>query len=159
MSAMADLAEFHLGVEHSAHELFRVAKIFRGLPGLGAYQPVSSGKGGSGSPKRTFQSLLDEILQVHKAIITYCFVMIIVVSVQALASQTLLWCDEYPFASTLEGGQANGSSLMLVPATEQMYQGGMLSAFYAACSVVANDPYDGMFGVVPGTPSTFWQCK
>ena len=81
---MADLAEFHLGVEHSAHELFRVAKIFRGLPGLGAYQPVSSGKGGSGSPKRTFQSLLDETLQVHKAIITYCFVMVIVLFVQTL---------------------------------------------------------------------------
>ncbi|MFZ4779518.1 MAG: hypothetical protein ACOYM3_29495 [Terrimicrobiaceae bacterium] len=61
-----------------------MAKIFRGLAGLGAYQPVFCGKGGSGSPKRTFQSLLDENLQVHKTIITYCFVMIIVVSVQAL---------------------------------------------------------------------------
>lgn len=41
-----DLAEFHLRVEHSAHKLFRVAKIFRGLPGLGGYQPVFSGKDG-----------------------------------------------------------------------------------------------------------------
>jgi hypothetical protein len=66
-----DLAEFHLGVGHSAHKLFRGAKIVRGLPGLGAYQPVFCGKGGSGSPKRTFQSLLDENLQVHEDIIKY----------------------------------------------------------------------------------------
>ncbi len=76
-----------------------------------------------------------------------------------VASQTLLWCDEYPFASTDRGGQANGPSLMLVPAVEQMYQGGMLSAFYFACNVVANDPLNGVFGVVPGTPTTSWQCK
>ena len=77
------------GLPPFVHELFRVAKIFRGLPGLGAYQPVFSGKGGSGSPKRTFQSLLDKNLKVHGVIIKYCFILIIVVSVQALAGRAV----------------------------------------------------------------------
>ena len=70
------------------------------------------------------------------------------------------WCDEYPFASAREGGQANGPSLKLVPAGEQQSQGGSLGAFYGACKVLANDPIEGAFGVVPGfTPLTFGVCK
>jgi len=46
-----DLAEGHLGVKHGAHGEFRVTKIFRGLFGLCAYQPVFSGKDGSGRAK------------------------------------------------------------------------------------------------------------
>ncbi len=37
-------------------------------------------------------------------------------------------CDEYPFASTYEGGQ--GASAELVPEQENQIQGGQLSAFY-----------------------------
>ena len=37
-------------------------------------------------------------------------------------------CDEYPFASTLQGGF--GASIMGVPESEQNSQGGLLSAFY-----------------------------
>lgn len=37
-------------------------------------------------------------------------------------------CDEYPFASTREGG--TGASTMGVPASEQRIQGGTISAFY-----------------------------
>jgi hypothetical protein len=73
-------------------------------------------------------------------------------------SSLLMWCDEYPFYTSLEGGP--GASLRLVPATEQMSQGGKLSAFYAACKVIANDPWEGAFGVVPGRmPTTTWTCK
>ena len=73
-------------------------------------------------------------------------------------SSRLMYCDEYPFFSTAEGGP--GASLMLVPAPEQWYQGGMLSAFYFACKVIPNDPIEGAFGVIPlATPRTMWQCK
>jgi hypothetical protein len=37
-------------------------------------------------------------------------------------------CDEYPFASTYQGG--TGSSAVLVPAHENHVQGGQLSTFY-----------------------------
>ena len=46
-----DLAEYHLRVKHGAHGIFRVTKIFRRLSGLCAYQPVFSGKDGSGRAK------------------------------------------------------------------------------------------------------------
>jgi hypothetical protein len=41
-------------------------------------------------------------------------------------------CDEYPFASTYEGGMGSGkrASVMAVPPHEQRVQGGTLSAFY-----------------------------
>ncbi|TFH47036.1 MAG: hypothetical protein E4H01_08975, partial [Lysobacterales bacterium] len=39
-----------------------------------------------------------------------------------IAAITLNWCDEYPFASTRQGGQANGASLRLVPAIGQIRQ-------------------------------------
>jgi len=46
-------------------------------------------------------------------------------------------CDEYPFASTQEGGRGNRArvSLRPVPVREQSVQGGRLSAFYRACRV------------------------
>ena len=73
-------------------------------------------------------------------------------------SSLLMWCDEYPFYTSLEGGP--GASLRLVPATEQTSQGGKLSAFSAACKVIAHDPREGAFGVVPGRmPTTTWTCK
>ena len=37
-------------------------------------------------------------------------------------------CDEYPFASTLQGG--GGAQAMIVPAFENNAQGGVLSGFY-----------------------------
>lgn len=70
----------------------------------------------------------------------------------------LMWCDEYPFYSTWQGGP--GASLQLVPGPEQWYQGIRLSVFYRVCKMVKDDPVDGRFGVVPGaTPVTGHQCK
>lgn len=67
------------------------------------------------------------------------------------------WCDEYPFASTVQGGP--GSSLRPIVAWEQRLQGGKLSAFYRACAVKAGDTIDGKFGVVPIAGPSFWVCK
>jgi hypothetical protein len=53
-----------------------------------------------------------------------------------------LSCDEYPFASTLEGGR--GASVAGVPKVEQRRQGGALRAFYAKERVRVGD----QFGVV-----------
>jgi hypothetical protein len=65
------------------------------------------------------------------------------------------WCDEYPFASTKQGGQANRPSLKLVSAKEQQVQGGLLGGkfgFYKACRIVPGDPHREDFGVLPGGP-------
>jgi hypothetical protein len=43
-------------------------------------------------------------------------------------------CDEYPFASTYEGGA--GASIRGVPLLEQWIQGGILSTFYRINSVL-----------------------
>jgi hypothetical protein len=74
-----------------------------------------------------------------------------------VASVSGSWCDEYPFASTAQGGP--GASLRLVPAWEQMLQGGLYSAFLSACKVLPNDPIEGTFGVVPQWGPTYWVCK
>jgi hypothetical protein len=50
-----------------------------------------------------------------------------------------LSCDEYPFASTLEGGR--GASIAGVPKLEQRRQGGALRAFYAKAKVKVGDPF------------------
>lgn len=70
-------------------------------------------------------------------------------------------CDEYPFASTEEGGSRNQLrvSLRLVPVYEQSLQGGLLSAFYAACRIStsrtsANPIYDKRTFLVVPTPHT-----
>jgi len=59
-------------------------------------------------------------------------------------------CDEYPYGSTLQGGQLNwwndGVSLMALPAWESSRQGGVLSSFYSRAGVRA----------VPGTPQSFF---
>ena len=70
-----------------------------------------------------------------------------------------MWCDEYPFASTRQGGP--GSSVMLAPAFEQMLQGGKLGAFYGLCKVTPNvAPDDGFaVGPAPFLPTTVWVCK
>ncbi|MCU0350683.1 MAG: NucA/NucB deoxyribonuclease domain-containing protein [Flavobacterium sp.] len=49
-------------------------------------------------------------------------------------------CDEYPFASTYEGGA--GASTRGVPSAEQSSQGGTLSAFYTANSIVDGSKFD-----------------
>jgi hypothetical protein len=75
-----------------------------------------------------------------------------------VAALSGLWCDEYPFASSREGGP--GSSVMLAPAWEQLIQGGYLSAFYGLCKVTPNVSPDDAFAVGPtGLPQTLWVCK
>ena len=60
-------------------------------------------------------------------------------------------CDEYPYATTLQGGelnwQADKVSLFPVPAWESNYQGGKLGAFYS--------PHGGDVGVAPSPKSLF----
>jgi hypothetical protein len=70
-------------------------------------------------------------------------------------------CDEYPFASTEEGGVSNRArvSLRPVPVGEQSRQGGLLSAFYTACRVSrtrtsGNPINDKRTFMVLATPST-----
>lgn len=70
-------------------------------------------------------------------------------------------CDEYPFASTEEGGVGNRArvSLRPVPVTEQALQGGLLSVFYGACRIskhrTSADPFkDRRTFIVIATPST-----
>lgn len=52
--------------------------------------------------------------------------------------------DEYPFASTAQGG--SGAFVRPVPVGEQSYQGGVLSRFYQNRGVRPGDPFDVMFG-------------
>ena len=48
-------------------------------------------------------------------------------------------CDEFPYASTVQGGRVNYArgrvSLALAPARETPIQGGNLSAFYRICRI------------------------
>lgn len=53
---------------------------------------------------------------------------------QAGGLGTPLSCDEYPFASSVEGGA--GAQIMLVPAQENQRQGGLLANFYQQNNVV-----------------------
>jgi len=54
----------------------------------------------------------------------------------APAGQSL---DEYPFASSVEGG--SGAFVRAVPVGEQNYQGGTLSAFYKKYGIEPGDQY------------------
>jgi RHS repeat-associated protein len=70
-------------------------------------------------------------------------------------------CDEYPFASTEEGGAGNRArvSLRPVPVLEQATQGGLLSVFYSACRIsktrTSADPFkDKRTFIVLPTPSS-----
>lgn len=47
--------------------------------------------------------------------------------------------DEYPFASSIQGGA--GSRVSAVPVTEQNIQGGLLSSFYQTNNIRAGDPF------------------
>ncbi len=68
-------------------------------------------------------------------------------------------CDEYPFASSIEGGIALTVSTMWVPIAEQWSQGGVLAAFYAYCNVLPGVPVMNVFGVLPVASSpTSFQC-
>jgi hypothetical protein len=60
--------------------------------------------------------------------------------------------DEYPFASTFEGGNPAIASVRLVPREEQDYQGGKIRAFYN--NPLRPIPHGQRFGVVIDTPST-----
>jgi len=48
-------------------------------------------------------------------------------------------CDEYPFASTSEGG--GGASIANVPAAEQRSQGGLMSGFYSSQRMLDGDAF------------------
>ncbi len=50
-------------------------------------------------------------------------------------------CDEYPFASTAEGGDPRGFSRAMVPAAQNSAAGGRLSAFLKANRIMAKDGY------------------
>ena len=56
-------------------------------------------------------------------------------------------CDEYPFASTQEGGMF--ATIWFSPVSEQNRQGGLISSFYTNCRIRENDPEFGVFAVVP----------
>ena len=66
-------------------------------------------------------------------------------------------CDEYPFASSYEGGYS--STVAGVPLVENLIQGGVLSSFYGLCRVVPDVPVFNEFVVIPvlATPRSF-QC-
>ena len=49
-------------------------------------------------------------------------------------------CDEYPFASTYEGG--TGAVIAAVPIKENSSQGGQLSAFYRRNSIQDGDCFE-----------------
>ncbi len=79
-----------------------------------------------------------------------------------------LWCDEYPFATTREGGPATATkpraATKLVPKKEQQRQGGKLRWFYPKCGLVPGHETEGLFSVRPyehpnGDYKTDWICK
>jgi RHS repeat-associated protein len=68
-------------------------------------------------------------------------------------------CDEYPFASTYQGGFS--STVAGVPLIENHIQGGVLSIFYTFCRVVPEVPYFNEFLVIPVLavpPTKTFQC-
>ena len=72
-------------------------------------------------------------------------------------------CDEYPFASTWQGGPVNYGygevSLKLVSQIESRLQGKLMGQFYSSTGVIANDPILSWFGVItmPYTQvNSFW---
>jgi len=56
-------------------------------------------------------------------------------------------CDEYPFASTIEGG--GYATVRNVSLTEQFVQGGEISSFYTYCNVSGYAPVFNEFVVIP----------
>jgi len=72
-------------------------------------------------------------------------------------SSTALWCDEYPFNTVDEGGQANNPSLRLVPSSEQRTQAGKWTSFLRSCAVGAGEKVK----IEPNLAlqETTWTCK
>ena len=69
-------------------------------------------------------------------------------------------CDEYPFASTYEGGL--GSTVAKVPWLSNLIQGGVLSGFYSACMVEPEVLPLNEFLVLPvanGPAGANFQCR
>ncbi len=67
-------------------------------------------------------------------------------------------CDEYPFASTIEGGFS--ATTKFVPLIEQFRQGGTISAFYNVCARVPDVPLYNEFVVIPVvSASKSFQCN
>ena len=57
---------------------------------------------------------------------------------ECIGSSRQSFCDEFPYANTLEGGPRNHPgrvSLRLVPGKEQSSQGGRLKSFFGACGI------------------------
>ncbi len=54
------------------------------------------------------------------------------------------WCDEYPFASTYEGGTylpANQREITFTTPKEQRTQGGLITAFKKKYRILDHDPF------------------
>jgi hypothetical protein len=72
-------------------------------------------------------------------------------------------CDEYPFFTTVEGGQFGVPlpSLAQVPGSESLPQARAISAIYSKCRLVPYDAVNGGFFVepVPAAPVSFSLCK
>lgn len=68
-------------------------------------------------------------------------------------------CDEYPFASSLEGGQLNGPSLRSVSASQNRGAGAQLRWFYEKCQVPKNIPAQKYKVLaIKGLPETGYVC-
>jgi hypothetical protein len=77
-------------------------------------------------------------------------------------------CDEYPFASTDQGGRFAGKglfigmgvSVMPVPAGANNSAGIKLKKFYMECGITPADPRKSWFAVIPmpALSRTEWQC-
>ena len=81
-------------------------------------------------------------------------------------------CDEYPFRSTAEGGPGlpywtdptnparQGASIEYIDGSDNMIQGGIVSAFYTACSIPKDSGNESKFLVIPlaTIPLTMWNC-
>jgi hypothetical protein len=67
-------------------------------------------------------------------------------------------CDEYPFASSYEGG--TGGSVAKVDWTSNLIQGGVLSMFYRLCGVAADVHPLNEFLTIPAAVSpTSFECR
>jgi RHS repeat-associated protein len=69
-------------------------------------------------------------------------------------------CDEYPFASALQGGESNNPSLRAVTSSDNQKNGRQLWRFLSRCKLEANDPIYGAYLVIPtgGIPVP-WICR
>ena len=50
-------------------------------------------------------------------------------------------CDEFPFASSLQGGDAVGGTAMCIPADDNSYQGQTLAGYFSRQDIVAGEDY------------------